>query len=309
VSFCLQRRFFLDIFPSGVLSALVAANPALQNLLPSPTDFRNGLYRSPSTFTSPLSYGEFNIIIVPIALFFAVHRANWLERGLGWAVTIGGIVGIFVSGSRGGWIGVLVSTAVFVAVWSIRKAIKERGSLGPAIAGLVAVVSFAVVVGLIIVWPKAHNMVLGGGTAAGSTQARYAQWHAAIPFIKSNPITGHGFVLGGAVINSSIDSYVISLLTETGVPGLVFFAGLLLLPIWYGLKSYLADMSESGAAAGALACSFIAFTTDRLVLSQRENHMFIFSLLAIVVFLNYEYAKARVTERREPSLELKPQIA
>ena len=88
----------------------------------------------------------------------------------------------------------------------------------------------------------------------------------------------------------------------------MFFAGLLLLPIWYGLKSYLADMSESGAAAGALACSFIAFTTDRLVLSQRENHMFIFSLLAIVVFLNYEYAKARVAERREPSLELKPQI-
>lgn len=78
----------------------------------------------------------------------------------------------------------------------------------------------------------------------------------------------------------------------------MFFAGLLLLPIWYGLKSYLADMSESGAAAGALACSFIAFTTDRLVLSQRENHMFIFSLLAIVVFLNYEYAKARVTQRR-----------
>jgi hypothetical protein len=112
------------------------------------------------------------------------------------------------------------------------------------------------------------------------------------------PVTGHGFVQGGSVINSSIDSYVISLLVETGVPGLVFFTGMLLLPIWHGLKNYLSDMSESGAAAGALACSFIAFTTDRLVLSQRENHMLIFSLLAIVVFLNYEYAKERVTERR-----------
>jgi hypothetical protein len=78
----------------------------------------------------------------------------------------------------------------------------------------------------------------------------------------------------------------------------VIFTGMLLLPIWHGVKSYLSDMSESGAAAGALACSFIAFTTNRLVLSERENHMLIFSLLAIVVFLNYQYAKERVTERR-----------
>jgi O-antigen ligase len=211
---------------------------------------------------------------------------------------IGGILGIFSSGARGGWVGLLVSTPVFVAIWSIRKAINDRGSLGPAIAGLVGVISFTVVLGLIVVWPKAHNIVLGGGVEAASTQSRYIQWAMALPFIKSNPITGHGFVNGGVVINSSIDSYVISLLIETGVPGLVFFGGVLLLPIWCGLRIYLSDISERGAAAGALACSFIAFTTNRLVLSQRENHMLIFSLLAIVVFLNYEYAKERVTERR-----------
>jgi O-antigen ligase len=141
-------------------------------------------------------------------------------------------------------------------------------------------------------------MVLGGGPEAGSTNARYVQWRAAIPFIESNPITGHGFVQGGSIINTSIDSYVISLLLDTGIPGLVIFTGMLLLPIWHGVKSYLSDMSEGGAAAGALACSFIAFTTNRLVLSERENHMLIFSLLAIVVFLNYQYAKERVTERR-----------
>jgi O-antigen ligase len=187
---------------------------------------------------------------------------------------------------------------VFVAIWSIRKAINDRASLGPAIAGLMGVVMFAVVIGLIIVWPKAHNMVLGGGAQAASTNSRYEQWRAAIPFIESNPVTGHGFVQGGNIINSSIDSYVISLLVETGIPGLVFFAGVLLLPVWYGVRNYLSDMSETGAAAGALACSFIAFTTYRLVLSERENHMLVFSLLAIVVFLNYEHARKRVTERR-----------
>ncbi len=293
LEFYLQHRFFIDIFPRGMLATLIENNPNLQVLLPSPGDFRNGLFRAASIFVTPLSFGEFEIVVIPIGLFFALHRDNLFERALGWAVIFGGILGIFASGSRGGWVGVLASLAVFLAVWSIRKAMNNRASLAPAIVGLAGVVSFAVVLGLIIVWPKAHNMVLGGGAQAGSTDARYEQWHAAIPFIQSNPITGHGFVLGGYIIQSSIDSYIISLLLETGIPGFVFFAGMMLLPIWYGLRSYLSDMSKLGALAGALACSFIAFTFNRLVLSQRENHMLIFSLLAIVVLLNYEYARKR----------------
>lgn len=297
LNFKLEHRFFLDIFPLGMLESLIANNPVLQALMPSPEDYRNGWYRASATFVTPLSFGEFEIIMIPIGLFFAIHRKDLFEKYLGWAVVIGGLIGIFCSGSRGGWIGILFATAVFVLIWSVRKAVNDRGSLGPALAGLVGAVSFAVVIGLIIVWPKAHNMVLGGSEEAGSTEARTLQWHAAIPFIESNPITGHGFPLGGSIIASSIDSYVISLLLETGLPGLLFFAGIVLPPIWYGLRNYLADMSESGAAAGALACSFIAFTLNRLVLSQRENHMLIFSLLAIVVVLNYEYAKKRAPQR------------
>ena len=95
--------------------------------------------------------------------------------------------------------------------------------------------------------------------------------------------------MGGYAIQSSIDSYVLSLLVETGIPGLIFFAGSLLLSIWYCVRNYLSDMSESSAVSGAVACSLVAFTTNRLVLSQKENHLLIFSLLAIVVVLNYQY--------------------
>jgi O-antigen ligase len=187
--------------------------------------------------------------------------------------------------------------AVFVGIWSIRKGINNKASLAPAIVGLTGLVSFAVVIGLIIFWKRAHNMVLGGGDAAASNNGRYEQWVAGIPLIKSNPITGHGFIQGGYLISNSIDSYILSLVLETGIPGLVFFGGLILLPIWYGLRNALSDMSESGAVAGVLACSFIAFANNRLVLSQRENHMLIFSLLAIVIVMNYEYARRQVPER------------
>ena len=83
-----------------------------------------------------------------------------------------------------------------------------------------------------------------------------------------------------------------------------------MLPIWYGLRNFVSDMSESGAVAGALACSFIAFSLNELVLSQRENHMLIFSLLAIVVIMNYEYARkqapARVIDKPPRKTYLRP---
>ena len=138
--------------------------------------------------------------------------------------------------------------------------------------------------------------MLGGGEQAGSTQARWDQFNAALPLIKQNPITGHGFVTGGSDIGSSIDSYVISLLVETGVPGLVFFAGIVLLPIWYGARAYLTDTSESAALKGVLACSFLAFLMNRLALSERENNALVFFLLGIVVVLNHEYQQKRIRE-------------
>ena len=297
VEFRLQHRFFIDIFPRGMLETLIENNPAFQNLLPSAADYRNGLFRAASIFVTPLSFGEFEIVAIPIGLFFALHREGLFERTLGWTVVLGGILGIYISGSRGGWVGVILSVAVFVAIWSIRKAMNNKASLAPATAGLAGAIALAVVLALITFSHTAHDRVLGGAAQAGSTEARYVQWVAATPLIKSNPITGHGFGLGGALIETSIDSYVVSLLVETGIPGLVFFAGLLLVPIWYGLRSYLSDVSESGAVAGAVACSFVAFTANRLVLSQKENHMLIFSLLAIVVVLNYEYARKRLPQR------------
>ena len=248
VEFRLQHRFFIDIFPGGMLATIIDNNPSLQALLPSAGDFRNGLFRASSIFVTPLSFGEFEIIAIPIGLFFALHRENLFERILGWTVAFGGFVGIYVSGSRGGWVGVMLSLAVFVTISSIRQGMKSKASLAPAISGLTGGIAFATILVLIFASHAVHDMVLGGAAQAGSTDARYGQWIAALPFIKSNPVTGHGFQMGGLVIQSSIDSYVISLFLETGYPGVHFFTGLLLIPIWYGVRNYLSDMSETGAA-------------------------------------------------------------
>lgn len=297
VEFYLRHRFFVDIFPKGMFATMIENNPTLVNLLPNPQDFRNGLFRASSTFVTPLSFGEFEIIVIPVGLFFLLHRETLFERTLGGAVALGGIVGIFCSGSRGGFVGVIASVAVFVAFYSIRKAVSSRGSLVPAIAALLGVIGFGCCIGALMFSHGLHDMVLGGAAQASSTNSRYIQWAAGMPHIKSNPITGHGFGLGGLILGlGQIDSYILSLVVETGILGLVFFLGLLVLPVWYGLRNYLSDMSEAGALAGALACSFIGFIMNRLVLSQKENHMLVFSLLAVVIVLNYELARKRATQ-------------
>ena len=280
-----------------MLADLLANNPALEAAV-NANPFRNGLYRASSSFVVPLSFADFEILVAPIGLFFALHRKSLYERALGWIVVFGGAIGIFLSGSRGGYVGFLTSIAVFVAIWTVRKALQNRTSLAPAIVGLAGIIGFCVIIVLIFTWRRAHNLVLGGDSeAAASTQARFDQLNAAIPFIKSNPFTGIGFGNGGVAIDSSVDSYFLSVVLETGFPALVFFIGMILLPIWFGLRNYFRDLSQRGAIAGAIACSFIAFTVYRLTLSQKENHMLLFSLLAMIVVLKCDYDKKQATLR------------
>lgn len=296
--FHVKYRFLVEVIPKGMLAALIQNNPALGILADTNIYMRYGYFRASSTLMTPLGFGEFEMIVIPIGLFFALHREKLLEKCLGWMVVFGGIGGIFASGSRGAYMGVIVSTAMFLPAWTIRRARTIRTSLAPALVGFAGAASLAALVLLIEVSPAVHNHVLGGGAQASSTQARWNQWAAGLPLIKENPITGHGFATGGFDIDSSIDSYVLSLLVETGVPGLVFFAGIACLPIWFGLRNYIRDTSYSGALSGVLACSFAAFTTYRLVLAQRENHMLIFSLLAMVVVLIYEYQSKQAAGRQ-----------
>ena len=291
VEFRFQHRFLFDVFPRGMLEQLMAANPTFAAMVTS-SPFREGIYRASSVFTVPLSFGEFIAIVIPIGLFFAIEL-DWIwDRIIGVIVVALAIVALYVSGARGGYVSTLVSSSVYIFAWTLRKMKSERNSLAAALAGLIGTLGVLTVVVLIIFWKRAHNLVLGGSSISqGSTDARWQQWELGWPHILSNPLTGHGFPLGATIINwnqgASIDSGYLSLLVETGLLGFISFASLLLLPIWYGGRRYFDDLSQAGALSGALACSVLAFGVNRLVLSQRENHMLLYVLIAVLIVLRY----------------------
>lgn len=145
-------------------------------------------------------------------------------------------------------------------------------------------------VALILSSGRLTNLVLGDGETASSTEARFIQWDLATPHILSNPITGHGVGNSGDIVGygaetgvPSVDSYVISLLVEQGVPSLFLFFGMVAVGIWIAVRIYLKDPSKSAELAGALACSLVAFGVYRAALSQRENHTLLFLMISLIL--------------------------
>ena len=295
IEFRFQHKFVLDVIPPAMLQQFIAQNPYLANMIePS---FRNSMYRAVSTFLTSNSFGEFAAVVFPLGLFFSVHGYGWRERIFGLAVVIAMFAAVVVSGARVGYIGMLVALAAFTVMWTIREQRFNKGEIGPIFVTLLSAVGLSALILAVLFVHRVRVYVLGDGEAASSTQSRFLQWSSGWPHILANPITGHGMGSAGELVGYgyngmvSVDSFPLALLVDFGVPGFVFFSGLIILPIWYGMRSYIADSSRLGALRGAIACSFLAYAFSRLFLAQRENLTMIFTLVAITVVLNYIAAK------------------
>ena len=113
-----------------------------------------------------------------------------------------------------------------------------------------------------------------------------------LPHIEANPLTGHGVGTGADVVGyfnpgavfPTLDSMLISLLVETGVPGLLFFYGSLIFAI-FSASGNICGTQRCGAVAGGLSCSLIAFLVYSIVLSQLENFTLLFLFLGLTIAL------------------------
>ncbi len=314
--FVLHRRVALEVLPAPVIASLMENNPSFAGLVNS-SPMRNGMWRASSIFTVSLSFGEFESIVAPIGYFFLVHGRSFKAKAFGLAVGTMAIVGIFCSGSRGAYASVIAATVAFTFLWLIRAIRFERGSLAPALVGLVSFICFAILFGLILFWPRMHNVVMGGGIESYSDQARWEEVAASIPHILDNPITGHGISMGGTVVGyrspgsdiPSLDSYVLSLLVETGVPGFFFFFGMIIFSALSCARIYISNRTILGPVAGCIGCAVVAYGTYRVFLSQRESHTLFFALVACAIWLSHAYARATAPKRQPHPFEIRPSFA
>ncbi len=291
--FAAGRRVAVDIIPSGLLTMMMDANPSFAGMVNS-SPYRNGLYRASSIFTVPLSFGEFAAMVAPLGAYFVLHRDRLIERLLGLVVMTGALLSLFVCGSRGAAMAFIIGMACFSLLWVIRYTRTHANSLFGPISAVAAVFGIIGVVGTILASTTLSNAILGGGDAAASNEARFIQWEMAKPQIFANPVTGYGLGNGAKVIGFrepsgllTVDSSLLSITVETGVPGLLFFFGMVGFGALIGIRLYLTTLNSRGAFGGPLAASFVAFGFYRSALSARDN----FTLLYIFVGLVFVLAR------------------
>ncbi|WP_191252575.1 O-antigen ligase family protein [Kordiimonas sediminis] len=253
--------------------------------------YKGGNYRIKGPSITPLEFGELIGVILPITVALMMEKFNVAIRILGAIFYILGGLAVFYTGSRLGLIISIVGTVSYLFFWAVRLWIHDKKNLiGPAIASIYPAFVIALV-SVILASNKLHNIILGGGDTAASTNARFKMWEKGFPIIFERPLFGHGFSTAATVLNYrdfqgnvQIDSYWLSVFLDSGLLGGGIFAVLFFLAIRNSMQLYLFTKvaHEGFPYTNALASSFIAFIVGKLVLSQDANHSLIYIFLAIL---------------------------
>lgn len=162
-----------------------------------------------------------------------------------------GAVGLLLSLSRGGWLGLLVAIGVFVVFKASKKLL-----IGSIVAG---------VIGLLIIMavPNFRYRVLLPFYGEKSTVARFSLWDTGWKMIKDNPVAGKGLMgFGnnwyGYNTDPGLDHYnfphniVLNFWVDTGLLGVVSMIGIFLYGIFRGIK-YRSNLYALGFALALIA--------------------------------------------------------
>jgi len=265
--------------------------------------------RANSIFNVPLSFGEFAAIVGPIGGYFLAHGEKLGARLFGAAVVLACMTSLYTSGSRGGSMAFFVAMAIFLVLWVVRTSRANPNTMNGALGGASAFMGLITLTGLVFTVGALRKRVLGGAETESSDTSRFDQAKLAWPHILANPLTGHGVGNAGVVIGYTspgggltVDSSLLTLLVETGVPGLLLFFGMLFTMAWATARIYVNGKDRDSAAGATLACSAIAYAIYRLVLSQRENQSLLFILVGcafafIKIIADQSRAKAKQAAR------------
>ena len=295
VEFRLQRRFYFDIMPRWYLEALMEANPAVAAMVTA-NPFRNGQYRASSIFGRTAKFRRIRDDDCAARLVFPrsckrdsappVRRRgdhNQLSRHFRQRVPrrllgpVRRVPGFRISMDR---------AQCAPTSRQHRYGIRERGRRlrrcdhcrGCRVLRAIA----------------CHRLRQQRRIDQASTDARWAQWANLKPKLWASPIFGHGRGMSGDTISyyypgatsPTVDSYTLTLLADVGFPGTFFFYGIIVFSVLAGARQYIFGRSQSGALAGALSCSLIAFGVYRTGLSAQENFFPFFTFVAAIIAIN-----------------------
>lgn len=251
---------------------------------------RDGQFRAQGTFEHPLLLAEFASIAGCFAMAYIVWPSKSLfTKMLAVSALLGALVSAYLSGSRSSYIslvaglGTVVVLRVFGAgigrslssmVFARRLTIMLLGGLALACA--------------ILVLPY----IAKGNSFAdqASSEGRLVMLKTGLPVIASSPVFGEGPGTGASIAGLrvrddlvTLDNYLLAITLESGVPSLILFLAIFLLPAW---RCFMAVTEGAGSAApflAAVAGAMLAVLATRIILWMPFNLSFIFLFAGVAL--------------------------
>jgi hypothetical protein len=285
-------------------SFLAIADESVQRTLAGSS--RDGSYRIVTTFTVPLAFAEYLSLAAPFIL------QKWHDaRQLGWKIAYLALdalvlVTIVMTGARLGIVGWLVAHMVWGCLWAYRRwKASKFDVLGPALAIAVPVAGAIFSVAMFTVDAVKYRTI-GGGSTQYSDQARWDQLDGTWPLVLKNPL-GYGMGMGGETLGFrtpggllTVDTYLVTLLLDTGIAGFVLFVGIFGYALVKMLKLSLRHRSPEIDQAMAICAAIAAYLVIRLVLAQDDNAPLVYMLIGAATAVAM---KARLFDAAESEAE------
>lgn len=248
---------------------------------------RDGVFRAQATFEHPLLLAEFAAVAAAFTFGQFLNGAASSARVLGLAGFLVAVVAAVLSGSRIA----LVSLVIVVVTVLLSTGVRARGArkVSAAIATRLFVLLSILVIAAASL-PLLQGLFEGRTTTeASSSSARLQMLKSGIPAMLEEPFFGKGY--GEAVFEAGVqgtgglltlDNYLLTVGIDSGVPALLIFVAIFIVPAWMAFKRVTdAAGEEQGFLISALA-ALVGLLAVRLILSIPYNLVFAFVIAALV---------------------------
>jgi putative inorganic carbon (hco3(-)) transporter len=231
-----------------------------------PNSVADGTIRVYGPLENPNLLAGYLIPILPIALVALLRWRSWPQRLFAAASLVLGAVALFLSYSRGGWLGMLAALGSLALLLVLR----QTRSWPPLWRRLFPVLLIAAGVALLVVAVtqieplRIRVLSLVAGRQDSSNNFRINVWMAALAMVQDRPWLGIG--PGNSAFNliyplyqqpkfNALSAYSVplELLVEGGVPGLLAGLGLLQASVRTGLSQLKGESSWALPALAAIA--------------------------------------------------------
>lgn len=235
------------------------------------------------------NFAMFFIISLPFLYYFSLYLKNKLLRYGLWLLIPLGWHAIFLTGSRGGFLGLVVITILIIFQSKVKK------------YGVILLCCLLIV----FIWQggdvlKGRTTIYNAeGTIESSAQGRLNSWAVALKMIEEYPLTGVGVSSFGAAFPFFSDAHpleahntYLQICAESGLLALFFYVSFLFYTLkkLYEINRKSESESYSLCMSKALLLAWVGFSFCALFLSlQVFEQFFYLAVLSNYVIVRYGY--------------------